>query len=98
MSVNLGNINNYQVQRNMLFAQWLTELEMEMRKLDSAVTVETFQFSNMSYVGPLQALIGSSAGENKFYITLLHFDQWGAVMTAVQIAKQIIKTLKEYNA
>lgn len=98
MAVNLGNINNYQVQRNMLFAQWLIELEIELRKLDVGVTIETFQFNNMSFVGPLQALIGSSLGENKFYITLLHCDQWGVLMTLSQIAKQIIKTLKEYNA
>lgn len=98
MAVNLGNINNYQVQRNTLFQQWLLALEMEMRKLDSAITVETFQFSNLSFVGPLQGLIGSSAGENKFYITLLHYDLWGATMSLPQIAKQIIKTLKEYNA
>ena len=92
--INVGAVNVYQVMRNVQFDQWLTALEVLLCKVDSTIAIERFQFSNPSFVGPLQALIGSTKlGENKFYTTLLHMDQWELELAA----KQIYKTLKEYN-
>jgi len=97
MGVNTALVNVIQEQRNAKFLQWIAEVEQGIRKLAKTkeVVVKVFSFSNPTYVGPTQALIGiPDFGENEFYTTLYHMDIWSV---AVDAAKIIYERIKEYN-
>jgi len=95
MAVDTSQVNIKQEQRNALFADWIAKVEKDLEKLSKQdVMVELFSFSNPTYVGPLQALVGIPAlGENKFYCTLYHYDAW----QGKDVAKIIYEKLVSYN-